>query len=91
MSESKDSTGVFITNKSLLYSVMDDTIKLFKNLKIMATNKEKTQLESMLKARINADSKNIKELGIVANNSIYSKLYQDIIDAQSSLLNAIQD
>jgi hypothetical protein len=56
----------------------------------MATNKEKTQLESMLKARINADSKNINEVGIVAGNSVYSKLYQNIIDAQQELLTAIQ-
>lgn len=56
----------------------------------MATNKEKTQLESMLKARINADSKNINEVGIVAGNSVYSKLYQNIINAQQELLTAIQ-
>ena len=56
----------------------------------MATNKEKTQLESMMKARITADSKNIKEVGIIAGNSIYSKMYQNIIDAQQEFLNAIQ-
>lgn len=64
-------------------------LQLFIN-KQMATNKEKTQLESMMKARITADSKNIKEVGIIAGNSIYSKMYQNIINAQQELLNAIQ-
>lgn len=56
----------------------------------MATNKEKTQLESMMKARITADSKNINEIGIIAGNSIYTKLYRNIINAQQEFLNAIQ-
>jgi len=57
----------------------------------MATNKEKIQLELMMKARINADSKNINEVGIISGNSNYTKLYQDIINAQTAFLNAIKE
>lgn len=64
-------------------------LQLFINQQ-MATNKEKTQLESMMKARITADSKNINEIGIIAGNSIYTKLYRNIINAQQEFLNAIQ-
>jgi len=57
----------------------------------MATNKEKIQLESMMKARITADSENINGVGVIAGNSNYTKLYQDIINAQTAFLNAIQE
>lgn len=56
----------------------------------MATNKEQIQLTSMMKTRISADSKTIIESNMIAGNSIYSKLYQDIINAQKAFLTAIQ-
>lgn len=56
----------------------------------MATNKELLQLESMLKARISADKKNLQGLESIRGNTKYTRIYSEIIAKQEELLTAIQ-